>query len=327
MGNGASRPPRPEETPPPGDTSRPSDVRVEVDVDLVEDDSNTNGIDSDDYLVVRRDVQFSVIVHAREKVHIQSVLLIDAYSEENTVTLSHVEDSTTRSGAEVKIGIPADAPVGEYILQVTGRIVNGGEFQTTLRRRLVVLFNAWSRNDSVYMEDASSREEYVRNTKGRVYAGSVYGMPWNLALYRENTLKAVLLLLRKAPQLSFEQRRSPVFVSREMSALVNVQDDAGVLIGNWSGNYEDGTAPSAWRGSAKILEQYLQSGGQPVRYGQCWVFSGVLLSVLRVLGIPSRSITNFSSAHDTNRNRTIDEYFNENGEKISYLSSGSDSIW
>lgn len=329
MGNEPSRPPPPEEeTPPPGDPSRPSDVRVEVDVDMVEDICNTNGFDSDDYLVVRRDVQFSVTVHAREKVHIQSVLLIDAYSERNTVTLRHVEGSSTRSGTEVQIVIPADAPVGEYVLQVTGRIANGGEFQTTLRRRVVVLFNAWSRNDGVYMEDASgSREEYVRNTKGRVYAGSVYGMPWNLALYRENTLKAVLLLLRKAPQLSFEQRRSPVFVSREMSALVNVQDDAGVLIGNWSGNYEDGTSPSAWRGSAKILKQYLKSGGQPVRYGQCWVFSGVLLTVLRVLGIPSRSVTNFNSAHDTNRNRTIDEYYNEDGEKISYLSSGSDSIW
>lgn len=324
MGNGPSRPPPPEEeTPPPGDPS----VRIEVDVDMVEDTCNTNGFDTDEYLVIRRDVQFSVTVHAREKMHIQSVLLIDAYSEGSAVTLRHVEDSTTGSGVEVQIVIPADVAVGEYLLQVTGRIANGGEFQTTLRRRVVVLFNAWSRNDEVYIEDANSREEYVRNTKGRVYAGSVYGMPWNLALYRENTLKAVLLLLRKASQLSFEQRRSPVFVSREMSALVNVQDDAGVLIGNWSGNYEGGTAPSAWRGSAKILKQYLKSGGQPVRYGQCWVFSGVLLSVLRVLGIPSRSVTNFSSAHDTNRNRTIDEYYSEDGEKISYLSSGSDSVW
>lgn len=76
------------------------------------------------------------------------------------------------------------------------------------------------------------------------------------------------------------------------------------------------------------LQEYYKSGGRPVRYGQCWVFSGVLLSVLRILGIPSRSITNFSSAHDTNRNRTIDEYYSEeSGEKIPYLSSGSDSIW
>lgn len=296
---------------------------------MIEDICHTNGFDSDDYLVIRRDVKFSVTLHARDKLHIESVLLIDAYSEANTVTLRHEEDrsSTTRSGTEVQVVIPADVPVGEYTLQVTGRIENGSEFQNTLSRRVVVLFNAWSPNDEVYMEDGASREEYVRNASGRVYAGSLYGMPWNLALYRENTLKAVLLLLRKASQLSVEQRRSPVFVSREMSALVNVQDDAGVLVGNWSGNYEDGTSPSAWRGSAKILAQYYESGGRPVRYGQCWVFSGVLLSVLRVLGIPSRSVTNFSSAHDTNRNRTIDKYYNEDGEKISYLSSGSDSVW
>ena len=122
-------------------------------------------------------------------------------------------------------------------------------------------------------------------------------------------------------------RANPVLLSREMSALVNSQDDSGVLRGNWSGDYEGGTAPSGWRGSGKILEQYIKSGGRPVNYGQCWVFSGVLLSVLRVLGIPSRSVTNFSSAHDTNRNPTSDEYYDEDGEKIRYLESGSDSVW
>ena len=159
-----------------------------------------------------------------------------------------------------------------------------------------------------------------------MYAGSLYGIPWRLALYSDSTLPAVLLLLQKS-SLSFDQRRDPVLVAREMSAMVNVQDDRGVLVGNWSGEYSDGTSPSAWRGSGKILRQYYSSGGEPVRYGQCWVFSGVLLTVLRVLGIPSRSTTNFSSAHDTNRNRTIDEYYDEKGDKIRYLSSGSDSVW
>ena len=304
-------------------------VRLEVDVDAVELACNTGGFDSDDYLIVRRDASFAVTVHARSTLRIQSVVLVDAHSESNLVRPWHEEDASRSSGSgtEVRIVIPADAPVGEYVLTVSGRVENGDEFQASLRRKVVVLFNAWSQNDAVYMENAEHRDEYVRNSRGRVYAGSLYGMPWNLGLYNETSLKAVLLLLRKASQLSFEQRGSPVLVSREMSALVNVQDDMGVLVGNWSGDYEDGTAPSAWRGSENILKQYFLSGGQPVRYGQCWVFSGVLLSVLRVLGIPSRSVTNFSSAHDTNRNRTIDEYYNEDGKKISYLSSGSDSVW
>ena len=329
MGNDYSQPEtdyEPEETRPPA----PARVRarVEVDPDLIGRICNTSNFDSDDYLVIRRGEQFPVNLHSKARLRITNVLLVDAYSTGSSVQLAFEVDATrtTRTGTEVRVSIPADLPIGEYVLQVVGGTEDGAEFQISLRRRVVALFNAWSRNDDVYMENGEHCEEYVLNSRGRVYAGSLMGIPWGLGLYRKETLPAVLLLLRKAA-LSFEQRRSAVLVSREMSALVNAQGDSGVLVGNWSGNYEGGTAPSAWRGSGKILKQYLDSNGQPVRYGQCWVFSGVLLSVLRVLGIPSRSVTNFSSAHDTNHNRTIDEYYTEDGDKIPYLSSGSDSVW
>jgi hypothetical protein len=55
---------------------------------------------------------------------------------------------------------------------------------------------------------------------------------------------------------------------------VNSCDDDGVLIGNWSGEYSDGTAPTSWVGSVAILEEYTKNK-KPVSYGQCWVFSGV----------------------------------------------------
>ena len=57
---------------------------------------------------------------------------------------------------------------------------------------------------------------------------------------------------------------------------VNSNDaDNGILDGRWDGKYDDGTAPSAWTGSVKILEDYLLTR-RSVRYGQCWVFAGVL---------------------------------------------------
>ena len=56
---------------------------------------------------------------------------------------------------------------------------------------------------------------------------------------------------------------------------MNANDDGGVLIGRWDGHYEDGTAPAAWTGSVAILEEYLTTGSS-VRYGQCWIFAGVL---------------------------------------------------
>lgn len=213
------------------------------------------------------------------------------------------------------------------MLKVKGLFRDGTSFEVELKDRVVVLFNAWSPRDGVYLEDDSLRQEYVLNSSGRLYIGNRYGDAWNLGLYQEDTLRAVLYVLEAVSKLTFEQKGDPILVTREMSALVNSEDDNGVLEGRWTDDFPDGKFPWFWTGSAAILKQYYQSGGQPVKYGQCWVFSGVLLTVLRVLGIPSRSITNFSSAHDSNRNRTIDEYYSEDGERLDYLSSGGDSVW
>lgn len=223
--------------------------------------------------------------------------------------------------------MPANAPVTMYMVKVKGLFEDGTPFEVELKDRVVVLFNAWSQNDGVYLEDETLRQEYVLNSRGRLYIGNIYGDAWNLGLYQEDTLRAVLFILETLSKLTFEQKRDPILVAREMSALVNSEDENGVLEGRWADDFPDGQFPWFWVGSAAILKQYYRSGGQPVKYGQCWVFSGVLLTVLRVLGIPSRSVTNFNSAHDSNRNRTIDEFYDEDMNRLDYLSSGGDSVW
>ncbi|KAK3850176.1 hypothetical protein Pcinc_043099, partial [Petrolisthes cinctipes] len=145
---------------------------------------------------------------------------------------------------------------------------------------------------------------------------------------------------------------------------VNSNDgDNGVVVGKWSGSYDDGTSPSAWTGSIKIMEQYVRTN-RPVRYGQCWVFAGVLNTggymhgvfpvvffewvlycvmcmgpfrsavVCRALGLPARVVSNFNSAHDTDISLTIDEYFDQEGNEITgFRGAGAtpgglqDSIW
>ena len=170
------------------------------------------------------------------------------------------DQSTRTTGTTVWLRVPADAAIGSYTLTISGKYDNAQPFEVTLKRKVVVLFNAWSKNDGVYVENEDWRQEYVLNSNGRVYPGSLRGTPWNLALYRPDCLRAVLLLLEDVSKLSFSEKRLPVQVAREMSALVNVQDESGVIVGRWDGNYEDGKSPSFWRGSGEILQQYYKSG-------------------------------------------------------------------
>lgn len=50
----------------------------------------------------------------------------------------------------------------------------------------------------------------------------------------------------------------------------------------------------------------------------------VFFLVLRSLGLPTRSVTNFQSAHDTDGSMTIDFHFDEEGNPLDDL---NDSIW
>uniref|UniRef100_A0A8C9X0R8 protein-glutamine gamma-glutamyltransferase n=1 Tax=Sander lucioperca TaxID=283035 RepID=A0A8C9X0R8_SANLU len=120
----------------------------------------------------------------------------------------------------------------------------------------------------------------------------------------------------KNPGKDCSGRRNPIYVSRVLSAMVNCNDDKGVLLGKWTDGYEGGVSPMFWRGSVEILRNWDTQACQPVRYGQCWVFAAVACSISRALGIPCRVVTNYHSAHDSNSDLVIERYINENGEPI-----------
>lgn len=54
-------------------------------------------------------------------------------------------------------------------------------------------------------------------------------------------------------------------------------DDNGLVEGKWEDAFEDGTSPFAWIGSTPIFEEFYNTQ-LPVKYGQCWVFSGVIVT-------------------------------------------------
>lgn len=55
-----------------------------------------------------------------------------------------------------------------------------------------------------------------------------------------------------------------------------------------------------------------------------WLWFSILSLVLRCLGIPTRPITNFSSAHDADGNLRVDEFYDASGN---HLNEGADSVW
>uniref|UniRef100_A0A3P9IIN6 Protein-glutamine gamma-glutamyltransferase K n=1 Tax=Oryzias latipes TaxID=8090 RepID=A0A3P9IIN6_ORYLA len=201
-----------------------------------------------------------------------------------------VEENDKR--IKLSVNSPGTAVIGRYRLTVEITCPNGLAIYTfNPSDDIYMLFNPWSKDDSVFLDDEEDRQEYVLNDVGCIYWGRVNQI--------------------EARTWNYGQ--------------VNSNNDCGVLVGKWSGDYTGGTNPTFWNGSVEILQQYYASKGSPVKYGQCWVFGGVTTTVLRCLGIPTRTVTNFNSAHDTDVSLTIDVYVDENMDFIT--NKNHDSIW
>ncbi|XP_009937072.2 protein-glutamine gamma-glutamyltransferase 6 [Opisthocomus hoazin] len=226
---------------------------------------------------------------------------------------------------------PANAVIGRYKLKL--QTVSGNKVSSTLLGQFVLLFNPWCPNDDVYMANEKERWEYVLNDSGIIFQGLekyIQQEAWNYGQFEEDILDISLSILdrslnhRQDPAVDVSNRNNPIYVSRIISAMVNSNDEKGVVEGKWNGEYYSGTNPLQWSGSVTILRKWYRGRYKPVRYGQCWVFAGVMCTVLRSLGIPTRVITNFNSAHDRNINLSIDKYIDISGKTVHLT---EDSVW
>ncbi|XP_032369297.1 protein-glutamine gamma-glutamyltransferase 2 isoform X1 [Etheostoma spectabile] len=294
--------------------------------------TDLNGVDR---LIVRRGQPFTISLYLRSGIYQPGDSFLDFVAETgpqpseqygtrasfglsaNIDTSRWSATVTSPPGDMVALSICSapDAPIGRYTLTLgqSGQI----EF--------VLLFNPWCPGDAVYMDNEQSLAEYVLSQDGIIFRGSYkypISTPWNFGQFESGILDICLRILDmnpkclKNPGKDCSGRRNPIYVSRVLSAMVNCNDDQGVLLGKWTDGYEGGVSPMFWRGSVEILRNWDTQACQPVRYGQCWVFAAVACSISRALGIPCRVVTNYLSAHDNNSDLVIERYINENGELI-----------
>ena len=214
-------------------------------------------------------------------------------------------ESKTATEVKVKVWVPVDALVSAYDFAV---VVAGSWKVFPADRKLYLIFNPWNEKDEVYMADEKLREEYVLNDSGCVYWSGHKAKPWNFGQFTTAALKCTFKLLESCKKTSM--RDTAREVARHMSSVANSCDNNGLLAGNWSQDFSGGRKPWEWTGSAAIFKKYLETNA-PVKFGQCWVFSGVTTSMMRCLGIPARSVTNYDSAHDVDGNCTDDKYFDD----------------
>lgn len=248
-------------------------------------------------------------------------------SSDTTETWSAEVKVTGGKSLECSVTSAPDSSIGEYRFYVETTLSNNKD---SMKRYvedapMIILFNAWIKEDTVYVSTEEERREYVLNETGRIWTSRTWcGRPWNFGQFDEPVLDVALQLLLDGG-LTEVSCTSPVSVIRCLSSMCNSCDSNGVLAGRWSDKYpDDCTLPWKWTGSVPIIQEYHTNGNKPVRFGQCWVFSGLLTTMCRCLGIPTRSVTNFDSAHDTDSSMTIDSHWDEDGEPIEDM---NDSVW
>nr|XP_009937064.1 PREDICTED: erythrocyte membrane protein band 4.2 [Opisthocomus hoazin] len=214
----------------------------------------------------------------------------------------------------ISVNTPANAPIGQYAL-----LLHASKYYRLLGN-FTLLFNPWCQDDEVFLANEAQRQEYVLNQEGVIYWGTenaVLAQPWDFSQFEEDIVDICFTLLdvgeHHQRDKGHTQRKNPVYICRTVAAMLNCDEFRGILTECGTGQYYNGTPPSKWLGSSPILQQWVASQYKPVRYGQCWVFAAVMCSVLRCLGIPTRVVTGFTWAHNTNSSLSVDEYYDEDG--------------
>uniref|UniRef100_A0A3Q2CVW8 Transglutaminase-like domain-containing protein n=1 Tax=Cyprinodon variegatus TaxID=28743 RepID=A0A3Q2CVW8_CYPVA len=255
-----------------------------VAVDMQKQSNETNHYTMEymtDLLVVRRAQQFAIGVTFNRPLvpsddfQLEFLIGSDPSSNSNTrvvVTFGNRGGGGSwsgkilgASGAVVSLGITPNpkAVVGLYRMYVAIANANGmRRTEKDPKTNFYLLFNAWSPDDDVFYPDEAGRMEYVMNETGLISQGAVGSISDRGWVYGQ-------------------------FHDGILDCCIYLMDACRMPV------QQRGDVIKMVR-TASALLTYLE--------GSLYVKRFFLPSVLRCLGIPSRVVSNFNSAHDNNGN-------------------------
>ncbi|XP_068120111.1 protein 4.2-like isoform X2 [Hyperolius riggenbachi] len=320
-------------------------VRCDLLVTRNNSDHRTIGLSKEARLFLRRGQEFTITLRFQNQTLRQEDLSKFSLIAEtgpkpskhnatkNKFPISSLSDRNTWSARvvdcekglwKVSVTSPANAIIGYYTLSIK---LPGGLTKYLLE--FMMLFNPWCEGDPVYLHNEADRQEYVLSEDGIIYLGTescAQPQPWHFGQFEEDIPEICMKFLdlslhyQKDPEKQYIKRKDPIYICQIIGDAIGRRDDEDRV----TFMCENGKPSYKWISSVPILRQWFQHETLPA-YGHHWVFAAVLCTVLRFLGIPTRIVTNYNSAHGTEENLQKDVFYNEQGARIHR--SRNDSIW
>ncbi len=136
---------------------------------------------------------------------------------------------------------------------------------------------------------------------------------WKYDIFEASMSDFVMRIINEIP----EDKRSFVLIIRNlMSKMSSVNSDKSLIEGCWGGDYRGGKSPSDWKSTYEIFRMRERTGN-PIKYGQCWVYAECFTAMMKFLGIPSRTVFAINSHISLSSTFTVDMVYKQSESKSS----------
>uniref|UniRef100_A0A0N4Z245 TGc domain-containing protein n=1 Tax=Parastrongyloides trichosuri TaxID=131310 RepID=A0A0N4Z245_PARTI len=205
---------------------------------------------------------------------------------------------------EITVFVGNDECIGMWDMCIYGNSTFNEPFFSSFAR-IFLIFNPYNSLDPTFCNDDQFLSAYlIRDLDSVCYISNedevqtINSKPWQHCQFSIEAVHVTAQLLKKLSKynlLDISKRGDIIYIVRKLSYAVN----EWLLLGNWEKNscrYDD-RKPEEWNNSLDIFIRYVQTN-RPVRWGQCFTFAPLFTSILRCLGIPTRTVTCSDAGHD-----------------------------